>query len=183
MPTPAERRALLASLLLMALGAAARVKSSLRAPPPPALALAAQLDEQIRRVDSAHSRGAAPLPRPKQGRSRGHAARDTAARARTAHKADALAALKTTPLDIDRATAQELEVLPSVGPGLAARIVAARDACGGLGSLDALDRVPGIGPSILSRIAPLVAFSAHPRDACPGGVTLRTEAKKRRKGR
>ena len=63
-------------------------------------------------------------------------------------------------IDLDAASADELTRLPHVGPGLAARIAAYRDAHGPFGSLQALDRVPGIGPTVLEAIGPHAKFSA-----------------------
>ena len=63
-------------------------------------------------------------------------------------------------VDADRATAAELARLPRVGLHLAKTIVAERDAKGPFGSLEALDRVPGIGPGLLAAIAPRLTFSA-----------------------
>jgi len=57
-------------------------------------------------------------------------------------------------VDIDRADAGELALLPEVGPGLAARIVADRAVHGAFGSVDALSRVEGIGPARLEAIRP-----------------------------
>jgi len=67
-------------------------------------------------------------------------------------------------IDADRATAAELARLPRVGLRLAKTIVAEREAKGPFGSLDALDRVPGIGPALLAAIAPHLTFS---RPAAP----------------
>lgn len=64
------------------------------------------------------------------------------------------------PLDLNRATAAELERLPGVGPALAARIIAYRDSAGRFRSVDELDRVRGIGPALLERLRPHV--SARP---------------------
>ncbi len=50
------------------------------------------------------------------------------------------------------ATAEELERLPHIGPGLAARIVAYRERHGAFAAVDSLVRVPGIGPATLARI-------------------------------
>ena len=61
-------------------------------------------------------------------------------------------------LAINRATQEELERLPRVGPVLAARIVAYREAHGPLRSLDDLQKVQGIGARIAARLAPLVRF-------------------------
>jgi DNA uptake protein ComE-like DNA-binding protein len=36
--------------------------------------------------------------------------------------------------------------------------VAARDSAGGFRSLEALDRVPGVGPALLRRLSPLLRF-------------------------
>ena len=55
-------------------------------------------------------------------------------------------------LDVDTATAAELEALPGIGPSLAARIVEARP----FTSVDDLQRVRGIGPKTVERLAPLV---------------------------
>ena len=61
-------------------------------------------------------------------------------------------------LDLNTATAEELEALPEVGPSLAAAILAYRDANGPFTSLDDLDAVDGIGPRLLETLAPLVRF-------------------------
>jgi competence protein ComEA len=57
---------------------------------------------------------------------------------------------------------QEIETLPRIGPALAARVVAEREAHGPFGGLDALDkRVKGIGPALAKAIGPLVTFSGR----------------------
>jgi competence protein ComEA len=64
----------------------------------------------------------------------------------------------TAPLPLNACSADSLTLLPGVGPVLAARIVAAREA--GLvfrGPAD-LTRVKGIGPALTARLAPLVVF-------------------------
>jgi competence protein ComEA len=66
-------------------------------------------------------------------------------------------------IDLDRATARELERLPGVGPALARRMVADREANGAFGSLEAIDQVPGIGPAMLASIRPHARFSGPPR--------------------
>ncbi len=53
------------------------------------------------------------------------------------------------PLDLNRATAAELEKLPGIGPALAARIVAWRETHGPFKSLEDLLAIPGIGPKTL----------------------------------
>jgi competence protein ComEA len=68
-------------------------------------------------------------------------------------------------VDVDRAPATELDRLPRIGPALAARIVADRDAGGPFGSLDGLRRVPGVGASTARALAPHVTFSGPPAPA------------------
>jgi competence ComEA-like helix-hairpin-helix protein len=70
-------------------------------------------------------------------------------------------------IDADRATAGELARLPRVGPALARTIVAYREKHGPFGSLEALDKVPGLGPALLAAVGPHLAFSA-PRP--PAGI-------------
>jgi competence ComEA-like helix-hairpin-helix protein len=62
-------------------------------------------------------------------------------------------------LDPNRASAESLEVLPGIGPGRAAAIVAERERRP-FASLDDLRRVRGIGPVTLARIAPWLAIEA-----------------------
>lgn len=61
------------------------------------------------------------------------------------------------PLDINTATAEELEALPGIGPVLAGRIVAWREANGPFPAVEILAEVPGIGPVLLENLRPLVA--------------------------
>jgi competence protein ComEA len=67
------------------------------------------------------------------------------------------------PIDLDRATAAEIEALPRVGPALARRIVANRDSMGPFGNIDALRRIRGLGPATLKLLRPLVTFSGQAR--------------------
>jgi competence protein ComEA len=62
-------------------------------------------------------------------------------------------------VNANTATAQELARLPRVGMALARRIVADRDSNGPFASLEALDRVSGIGPGLLRVVGPHLAFS------------------------
>lgn len=56
------------------------------------------------------------------------------------------------PLDLNTATAAELEGLPFVGPYMAQQIVAYRERHGRFTAVDSLVRVPGVGPATLARI-------------------------------
>lgn len=89
------------------------------------------------------------------------------------------------PVDVDRATAEELERLPRIGPALAARIVQDREARGPFGSLAALERVRGIGPAMVRALAPSVTFSGTPRpsitDGAVSGTSTETQPRKRRR--
>lgn len=64
----------------------------------------------------------------------------------------------STPVNINTATAEELQALPRIGPAMAQRIIAWREAHGGFRSVDELDAVPGIGPSMLENLRPLVTI-------------------------
>jgi competence protein ComEA len=59
-------------------------------------------------------------------------------------------------VDINRATAAELETLPGIGPSLAAQIIAYREANGPFASVELLLDVPGIGDAKLAAIRELV---------------------------
>jgi competence protein ComEA len=59
-------------------------------------------------------------------------------------------------LDLNTATAEQLQELPGIGAVLAQRIVAYRDEHGPFTSIDELDNVEGIGPSLLEKLRPLV---------------------------
>ncbi|MBN2800530.1 MAG: helix-hairpin-helix domain-containing protein [Deltaproteobacteria bacterium] len=66
------------------------------------------------------------------------------------------------PLDLNLATAGELERLPGVGAVLAARIVVDRAEHGPFASPDALVRVRGVGPALVERLRPVVCASVAP---------------------
>jgi len=81
----------------------------------------------------------------------------------TAHRDSSLARARPLgageTIDLDRAGAAEIARLPRVGAGLARKIVADREARGPFGALEGLDRVPGIGPGLLTAIGPHARFS------------------------
>jgi competence protein ComEA len=66
-----------------------------------------------------------------------------------------------TKVDMDRATAAEIEALPRIGPALARRIVANRDSLGPFLSLANLRRVKGMGPATVQLLEPLVTFGGR----------------------
>ncbi len=57
------------------------------------------------------------------------------------------------PVDLNSATAEQLETLPGIGPVIAERIVADREAQGPYSSVEDLTRVSGIGDSLVSKLA------------------------------
>ncbi len=62
-------------------------------------------------------------------------------------------------LNINTATASELETLPGIGEVKAAEIVAYREEHGLFLSLDDLLKVPGIGPELLEKMRPGITLS------------------------
>jgi competence protein ComEA len=78
----------------------------------------------------------------------------------TSKKAEALSGQ----LDLNRATAEELQKLPGVGPAMSARIVAARQEKP-FRTVDDLRRVRGIGVKVLDRLRPLVFIGRAEQNA------------------
>ena len=68
----------------------------------------------------------------------------------------------TAPLDLNRASQDDLERLPGIGPGLAARIVDSRARRGTFDSVEDLRRVRGIGDTTLARLRPLLGIGPSP---------------------
>jgi comEA protein len=65
-------------------------------------------------------------------------------------------AAQDAPVEVNRASADELATLPGIGPALARRIVEWRGANGPFRTVDDLERVPGIGPATVERLRPRV---------------------------
>lgn len=80
-----------------------------------------------------------------------------AGRAEGALAAGRRGAAPATPIDLNRASASELERLPGIGPTRARAIVRWREEHGGFGAVEDLLKVRGIGPATLERLRPLVA--------------------------
>ncbi len=137
--TPQERLALGVTVLLLAAGAGARLLDS-----NPASVQWIQNSEPATdtRVDD---------PR---------AARRAAEKALAREKARAEPLAAGEKIDPNRATADEIDRLPRIGPALAARIVEWRTAHGPFRSLADLDSVPGVGPALVEEVAPYLALPA-----------------------
>jgi DNA uptake protein ComE-like DNA-binding protein len=172
MPTPAERRALLFVAAVAVLGTGVRGLRAMREEPVPGTDRAS-LADQIARVDSAIASGGR---RPARSSARAKASATATADPSTMPRAEdpAPARVKRTtsraaetlprdPIDLDRADSASLDLLPGIGPALASRIVADREANGAFGSLEQLQRVKGVGPALAARLAPHVTFSAPSR--------------------
>jgi competence protein ComEA len=67
-----------------------------------------------------------------------------------------------TRIDLNRATAEDLEIIPGLGETRAREIVEDRGARGAFGSIDDLARVRGIGKKTLERVRPYLRAAAQP---------------------
>lgn len=65
-------------------------------------------------------------------------------------------------LDLNRASADELESLPGIGAVLAQRVIDYRKSAGGFQSVDDLRQVKGIGAKKFDRVRPLVMVAMPP---------------------
>lgn len=61
-------------------------------------------------------------------------------------------------INVNTASAEELQALPGIGPAIAGRIVTYRKEHGGFRTIDDMTEVKGIGPRILDRIRPFVVI-------------------------
>ncbi len=71
-------------------------------------------------------------------------------------------------LDLNQVGAEELQVVPGIGPALAERVLAYRQEKGPFRSFQQLDEVKGIGPKLLARMKPWLKVQAPqkaPREA------------------
>jgi competence protein ComEA len=66
-------------------------------------------------------------------------------------------------IDLNRATATDLDALPGLGPALAQRIMDYRQQHGPFKTIDDLIQVSGIGPKLLEKIKPHLIITADKR--------------------
>ncbi len=71
---------------------------------------------------------------------------------------------ESAPIDLNRATEEQLQALPGVGPARARAIVALRERLGGFRHVRQLLRVRGIGRATFRRIRPLVTVAPRPAE-------------------
>lgn len=174
MPTPAERQALIFFAAVAALGVGVNAWRAARGNERVLAGSPADLAAQIARVDSAvasspsRERGRAALR--KRNSDKSAAKRSPGAESRpfvpppsTVYTQPSTVSL----IDLDLASAPAIESLPKIGPALAKRIVANRDSFGPFGSLDALQRVRGVGTGLAKTIKDRVTFSGVPWSGAP----------------
>ena len=70
------------------------------------------------------------------------------------------------PIDLNRATAEDLEAIPGLGPALAQRIIDYRKAHGPFKKIEDLREVSGVGPQNLPRLKPYLGLGS-PEDTAP----------------
>jgi hypothetical protein len=75
------------------------------------------------------------------------------------------------PLDAASADSAAWTLLPGIGPVLAGRIIAWREARGGISDPGELIEVSGIGPVVLARIRPLLTVGTPPEGTVPDSLT------------
>jgi competence protein ComEA len=157
MGTPGEKKALLFLAGVMLLGGGVRAANAIASDRSPAQHDA--LDRQIEEVDSARNKGKKPK------------------------KSKKPAVIAPAIVDLDIASADQIETLRYVGPKLAQRIVADRDSLGPFGSLDELQRVKGVGPKLAAKLDSSVTFSLLPRPSRTETSEASATPKGRRKSR
>jgi len=158
------------------------------------------LDRQMASADSAASAGRSrSRPRPASGRGGRRSARrpqewssDSASsppdstQGKPAHKK--ASEPRTGPgyidgkLDLDVATAAQIDSLPGVPPTIAKRIAADRMRRGPFLSLDGLRRVSGVGPAFAKHLDSLVTFSGVYMQGASQDSTIRGRVRKPKRG-
>lgn len=63
------------------------------------------------------------------------------------------------PIDVNAASARSLQVVPGIGPKRAEAIVLERERGGAFATVEALTRVPGVGPATVEELRPFLTAS------------------------
>lgn len=174
----ADQKALVFFGAVAVLGAGVRVVRAAGGPAPSASQPA--LDRQIRSSDSARQAsrsGRKKSSARKTARSASQA--DTSRRQRSTNRPDRRGYIGNR-LDIDVATAAQIDSLPTVTPLLAKRIVADRIARGPFTSADGLRRVIGVSSDFLKRVDTLITFSGTFVQPSPSDTAIRKRRRTRR---
>jgi competence protein ComEA len=158
----ADQKALVFFGAVAVLGAGVRVVRAAGGPTPAATQPA--LLRQIESSDSARQAGRSSHKKSGGRSTRGKPASRGAAQADTGRPKRVIGPLDRrgyvgNRLDLDIATAAQIDSLPGVTPLMARRIVADRMTRGPFLSVDGLRRVAGVGPGFLKRIDTLITFS------------------------
>ena len=83
-----------------------------------------------------------------------------------------------TQLDLNRASAAELEALPGIGAVKAAAILAVREERGGFKQVAEIESVRGIGPALTAKLRPLVVVRQSEAPKMPNKREKTRTAKK-----
>jgi competence ComEA-like helix-hairpin-helix protein len=158
MGTPGERKALIFFGAVIALGASVRAARAVSGNDSAPAEARAAIERQIESVDSVRKHGRKKKPK------------------KSKNAEPEIPAI----IDLDVATAEEIETIRGIGPSLAKRIVADRDSLGPFGSLEQLQRVKGVGPRLAARIDSSVTFSLLPRPSTTAITRLPASKRRRR---
>ena len=183
MSIPSDHKALIFIGAVAVLGAAVRViraaTSEPGSPVQPALEHQIQASDSAARAGQGKGRGKSSR-RPSRRGQTAPAAADPAPRPLPAPKLDRPGYIGSR-LDLDVATAAQIDSLPGVTPTMARRIVRDRMTHGPFLTLDGLRRVIGAGPRFVERLDTLVTFSGVFRMGSPDDTVIpKRKARSRR---
>lgn len=152
------------------LGAAVRVMRAAAGPVP--VAAQPALDHQLQAADSARSRQT-------RGRGGGGTRGGGGRQGRGPSTPPDRRAYVDGKLDLDVATAAQIDSLPGVTPTMARRIVVDRMMRGPFMTKDGLRRVAGVGPALVQQLDSLVTFSGTLAPSSPADTVIKSRRKPR----
>lgn len=166
-----DHKALVFVSSIAVLGAGVRVMRAVTGEP--AVAPQPALDRQLAAADSS---------RLQQGRGRGGSkGRGGGRRGREQPASPDRRGYVNGKLDLDVATAAQVDSLPGVSPTIARRIIADRMMRGPFMSKDGLRRVSGVGPGLVEKLDSLVTFSGTYAPSSPADTVIASRRRKRGK--